>query len=172
MLVSLLKPLGLIFLIWNTPLASTSSTHKFYVSTTTIEYNQKANSLQISAQVFTDDLERALREQNQELRLDPDSNQVLVDQGITTYFKETLKFIEGKTELEYHFLGKEYVKDITKCYLELSFKKTPKKIALFNRLFFNLFEEQQNIVHFKNSTKRNSFMLHKKEPTVTLSLAL
>ncbi|MGB1831892.1 MAG: DUF6702 family protein, partial [Flavobacteriaceae bacterium] len=79
----LIKCLALFFLFWTMPFDSEEIDHKFYVSTTTIEYNPTTQSLQISTQVFTEDLETALREKNQELRLDPDSNQVLIDQNIS-----------------------------------------------------------------------------------------
>lgn len=171
MLLAFLRFCPLILIFWSTPFFLEEIDHKFYVSTTTIEYNPKATSLQISAQVFTEDLETALREKNPQFSLDPDSNPALINQNIADYFKEKLQFFVEGTELDYDFLGKEYVNDITKCYLELHFKKTPEKIELFNRLFFTLFEEQQNIVHFKNSTQRKSYLLHQKEPTVTLSLA-
>ena len=168
----LIKCLALFFLFWTMPFDSEEIDHKFYVSTTTIEYNLTTQSLQISAQVFTEDLETALREKNQELRLDPDSNQDLIDQNISIYLKEKLQFFIGESQLDYNFLGKEYVNDITKCYLELTFETPPAQIKLFNRLFFNLFIDQQNIVHFKNLTERKSYLLHKKEPAVILSFAL
>ena len=37
-------------------------------------------------------------------------------------------------------------------------------------MFFNLFKEQQNIIHFKNQEKRESFLLHNESDTVVFYL--
>ncbi len=49
-------------------------THKFYLSTTEIEYKKEFKTFQIITQLFIDDLELLLQQQEKSLRLFPDSN--------------------------------------------------------------------------------------------------
>ena len=67
-------------------------------------------------------------------------------------------------------MGREYKNDIIQCYIEVTIPNNSKKIILRNRMFFNLFKEQQNIIHFKNQEKRESFLLHNESDTVVFYL--
>jgi len=144
--------------------------HKFYVSTTLIEFNSQANTLEIVSQVFTDDLEVILTSKDPQLTLDPDSDQTRVDELIADYFKQVLQVSVKESRLDQVFLGKEYKNDITQCYIEIQLEEVPDTIELFNGLFFSLFDEQQNIIHFKHADQRKSYLLHKKNPRVALSI--
>jgi len=95
------------------------NTHKFYVSTTTVEFKSETKTIEIISQVFTDDLESVLKLKDQELTLDPDSDQERIDELIANYFKQTLQFSSKGELLDYVFFGKEYKNDIAKCYIEL-----------------------------------------------------
>ena len=44
------------------PLISMTTAHKFYVSITKVEYIKEEKTLQIIAKIFTEDLEKTLRE--------------------------------------------------------------------------------------------------------------
>lgn len=159
----------ILFFLFNTP-SPDRNKHKFYVSTTLIEFKSETKSLHITSQIFTNDIESVLKQKDEDLSLDPDSNSESIDELIVNYFKKTLTFANGEKKIDYIFLGKEYKNDITKCYMELKFTKVPNKIELFNGLFLSLFEEQQNIVHFKNLNKSKSYLLHQKKPSVSLVL--
>jgi len=145
--------------------------HKFYVSTTEIEFKEDSKSLQITSQLFIDDIELQLRSNQNDLKLAPDSNAVLVDSLLRNYFENALQFSAQGKEFNFTFLGKEYKNDVVQCYLELQFEEVPVQIELKNTLLLNLFEEQQNIVHFKFQGQRKSFLLHQKKPSVSLSLS-
>jgi hypothetical protein len=155
---------------WLNDLVFTDHEHKFYVSTTSIEWKPTSKSLQITTQLFTDDIQSILSQHNQSIYLDPDSDTEVINQLIINYFKKTLIFTFDGIPISYAFLGKEYVKDITKCFMELKFKEVPNKIKLSNELFLSLFEDQQNIVHFKSLDQRKSYLLHKNKRSVLLTL--
>jgi hypothetical protein len=144
--------------------------HKFYVSTTTIELKSTSKSLQITTQLFTEDIQLILRQQDQSIYLDPDSDMEVIDQLIVSYFNKTLIFTSDGIPIPYTFLGKEYLNDITKCFIELKFTQFPNKIELSTELFLSLFEDQQNIIHFKNLDQRKSYLLHKNNRSVSLTL--
>ena len=163
--------LFLFFIFYFNVLFITDNGHKFYVSTTTIEFKPTSKSLQITSQLFTDDLQLIMREQDESIILDPDSDSEFIDQLIENYFKKNLVFSSKGINIPYIFLGKEYLNNITKCFIELKFTETPNKLELSNELFLSLFKEQQNIVHFKNLGQRKSYLLHINKRSVTLNLS-
>ena len=61
--------------------------HKFYVSTTNVVLKSENNSLQITGQVFIDDIEELLRKDNRDLSLDPDSN----SKKVSELFEQLIK---------------------------------------------------------------------------------
>ena len=162
--------LFLFFIFYLSVLFPNDNEHKFYVSTTSIEFKSKSKSLQITSQLFTDDLQLIISEQDESIILDPDSDLEFIDRLIENYFKKKLVFSSEGINIPYVFLGKEYFNDITKCFIELKFSVVPNKVELSNELFFSLFKEQQNIVHFKNLDRRKSFLLHKNKRSVILTL--
>jgi hypothetical protein len=140
------------------------------VSTTTVEFKSETKTIEIISQVFTDDLESVLKLKDKELALDPDSDQERIYVLIANYFKQNLQFSSKGELLDYVFLGKEYKNDIAKCDIELQLAEVPDTIELYNGLFLSLFNDQQNIIHFKNADQRKSYLLHQKKPRVSLSM--
>ena len=53
--------------------------HKFYVSTTTIEFKEEKNVIQITCQLFIDDVEKSLNRYQEGIKLAPDSNKQEID---------------------------------------------------------------------------------------------
>ena len=54
--------------------------------------------------------------------------------------------------------------------MEIEVLSLPETISIQNTIFFNLFEDQQNIIHFKNGNIRKSFLLHHENNMVRFSL--
>jgi hypothetical protein len=96
----------LFFSFWFSNQSNADQGHKFYVSTTTIEFKMDTKSLQITSQLFTDDIESIVQNINEGLSLDPDSDQEVINQLISNYFKQTLKFTSEGCVIDYVFLGK------------------------------------------------------------------
>ena len=59
--------------------------HKFYVSHYTLEYRD--HSLQCTVKIFTDDLEKALREKNADLRIDERQDKKVLGKHLHTYLQ-------------------------------------------------------------------------------------
>ena len=143
--------------------------HKFYVSTTNLVYKKEEASIQITTQLFIDDIEHLLQIENPNLRLYPDSDAKKIDIVLEKVLKKNLKIQIDQNWINYTYLGKEYKNDILQCYIEVKEIKSPKIITVQNTIFFNLFEDQQNIIHFKNDDLRKSFLLHIKKNLVRFS---
>ncbi len=151
-------------------LARPHEEHKFYVSTTEIDYKTELNTLQITIQLFIDDAELLLQQSESSLRLDPDFNPSQVESLLGAALKKTLIIRTNNKSLTFNFLGKEYKNDIVQCYLEIVLQEPLKNIEIENTLFFNMFDEQQNIIHFKSPKGRKSFLLHRQNTKVNISL--
>ena len=144
--------------------------HKYYVSTTEIEYKIERNTIQITLQLFTDDAELMLQQKDPNVRLDPDFDAKKVDILLDSELSKALQLFADQSALEFSFLGKEYKNDIVQCYLEIVLQEPLKNIEIENTLFFNMFDEQQNIIHFKSPKGRKSFLLHRQNTKVNISL--
>lgn len=144
------------------PLFAFATAHKFYVSVTNISYSDRDKAIQITSRLFIDDFEQVLEERygfKSELATGSESS--LSNDYIEKYLKtKFLIFIDGE-QVHYNFLGKKYDNDIMICYLEIpqiDIEKI-KSIEVQNELLTDLFEEQQNVVHFKIKGKKKSFVL-------------
>lgn len=149
------------------------SAHKFYVSVTQVNYSESDKSLQITTRIFIDDFEDALKKKyGKTLKLAtpdelPDSNVF-----INEYLLQNLAIrINGKSVMPV-FLGKEYENDVIKCYLEVEHiqLKKLKSIEIKNRILFESFDDQNNIVHFKINKLRKSFSLYRENDKGLLKL--
>ena len=120
--------------------------------------------------MFIDDIELLLQLDNPKLTLYPDSNSKKIDLALEDILKKTLKIQIDQDWKNYSFLGKEYKNDILQCYMEIEGTISPKIIAVQNTILFSLFEDQQNIIHFKNGNKRKSFLLHSDNKMIRFSL--
>ncbi len=141
---------------------SFSVAHKFYVSVTEIEYNEKAESLQIISRVFIDDMEDLLQTRyDSKIRLGKSNETTEASTSINKYLKQKIEIqIDGKT-MEVNYIGKEYEDDMLLLYLEVSNVSSFKKIEIKNAILTDMFSEQKNLVHvnYKGSTK--SLILNK-----------
>ncbi|WP_435624951.1 DUF6702 family protein [Flagellimonas sp.] len=141
---------------------SFSEMHKFYVSVTNVNYSEKNQAFQITTRIFIDDLEDVLLE-----RYDITSKLASVEESevaedyIKKYFNTKFVVEINGEKVDYTFLGKTYDNDVVICYLEIPNKQLSetKSIAIQNEILTDLFDEQQNIVHFKLNGQKKSFVL-------------
>ena len=144
--------------------------HKFYVITTTIELKEEKSLIQITCQLFIDDIEKSLNRYQRDIRLAPDSNKQEIDKLLKKSLKKSiLILIDGKTT-DLIYVGREYKNDILQCYFEANAPSSSLNLSIENRTFFDLFEDQQNIIHYKNKFIRKSFLLHRENDSATFSL--
>ena len=146
-------------LITTLPLLTAASLHKFYVSVTEVEYVKKQNSVQIITRLFVDDLELVLRKRyNDQLQLSPKNESKEASQALQRYLNEKLQIkINGETKV-FNFIGKEYDVDIVYCYLEIKNVKEISSFEITNKLLFDGFEDQQNIVKTNINSENKSFI--------------
>lgn len=156
-----MKSLQLLIAFLITPLLTSNiENHEYYVSVTKIEYAEEQQSLQIISQVFIDDFEKLLRERyNEDITLAPDSDSKAIDTYIGRYLADKLKINVNGAAVKFNFIGKEYKDDITYCYLEVNGVSDINSVEVINKILFDMFPEQQNILRLKLLGKNRSFLL-------------
>lgn len=146
------------------PLLAFTVAHKFYLSVTHIGYSEKEDALQITTRIFIDDLDMVMQERygaKTQFGTDSESDQANV--LLEKYLKAKFAIEIDGQKREFQFIGKEYDTDMIICYMEV-----PKvglaqaqTIQVQNEILTDIFDEQQNVVHFKVNDKKKSFVLLK-----------
>ncbi|MAN59112.1 MAG: hypothetical protein CMC08_04670 [Flavobacteriaceae bacterium] len=151
-------------------LTAATTAHKFYVSTTNVEYVPQKESIQIITKIFIDDIEDVLQERyapSISLATKKETKQHAA--FLEKYLNEKLTVTVNGKEAELHYLGREYEIDVVKAYIEITGVKELKSIAIENKLLFELFPDQQNIIHFKSGEYRRSLVLEANNPKEMLN---
>ena len=152
------------FILILLPLLAFTLVHKFYVSVTNIQYSEEDNSLQITSRIFIDDLENVLEERyGVTMNLATEKESEETNFYIEKYMRSKLVLKADGKERAFVFLGKKYDNDLIICYMEIEDIDLPqrKTIEVENDILTDMFEEQQNIVHFRINGKKKSFVLVK-----------
>ena len=155
------------------PLLAFTTAHKFYVSVTNIGYSEKDDALQITSRVFIDDLGQVLKERYDiDAKLSTDEESKLADAYLEKYFRAKFMVEINGENKSYEIIGRKYDNDVCIFYLELAAIELPsvKSIQIQNKMLTDLFDEQQNVVHFKINGKKKSFVLIKSDTKGMLKL--
>ncbi len=167
-----MKVLKISLLILVLPLLSFTA-HKFYVSVTNVAYSEKDDAIQITSRVFIDDLDAVLLERYDiEGKLGTEEESESANAYLEKYLRKKFQFYINGEEVNYTFIGKKYDTDVCIFYLEVPKINFPavKSIEIQNQVLTDLFDEQQNVVHFKIKENKKSFVLIKSDTKGMLKL--
>ena len=150
-------------LIFMSCLALAGASHKFYVSITQVDINMNSHKLEISARIFTEDLEAALlAETGQKLRLGSDKEFPKTDSLLFEYLRTNLVFSQDGAHTALNFIGKEVEADVTWIYVESREAIAPEKpLTIRNEFLYDNFPDQKNLVNLKFG-KQTSSQIHTK----------
>lgn len=141
--------------------------HPFHIGVCEILYNEENKSLEISQKLFIDDLETAYRKHSGDgdFIIDEDIDQ---RREITlSYLKENFILkIDGKVA-PYTYLGAEIEADALWLYIEVENVQEFNEIDLTYKPLTEVFDDQQNLVHFKIAGDKKSFILSKEKTQAT-----
>lgn len=165
----MMKKLKIVLVLLCVPLI-TAAVHKFYVSTTKVEYVQEKQSVQIITKLFIDDIEDVLQERyypSLSLATQRETKEVqdLLKKYILQKFTIT---IDGK-EAQITYLGREYDVDMVKIFMEIKDISAFNTIEIENKILFEISNEQQNIIHVKKNTIKKSLILDRDNPNGLLN---
>jgi hypothetical protein len=152
----------IILLLFIIPLLS-FSTHKYYLSLTQIEYRSKLQSVQLTINVFIDDIEVALnKDYNIDLQLDTDKELKDNDVYFKKYLKEKLHLKIDNISKDFNYIGKEYDGDLVYFYLEIEDVTKVNTIEVSNKILTTHFPQQQNLIKSKVGKNHKSILLNAK----------
>lgn len=137
--------------------AYSTSAHKFYVSITQIEYNQKEKNAEIIIRIFADDLENALgKRAGRSVKIGQTED---FDKLALAYLRETFEFRNRSGQaVKFNWVGKEVQTDMVWIYIEAKMPEGLGGAQLRNRILFEMFSEQVNIVNTKFNGKQTGLM--------------
>ena len=133
------------------------STHKFYLSNTTIEFNAETRVLEITCKIFTDDLEQAIEAQCYRYNsLYPQTPEVF--ELVKKYIGDKISLQVGGRNVVLNFLGYSVDNDMTTLFIEGNYFE-PNQVIINNTILLELYADQQNIVdvRWSGQSKREYF---------------
>ncbi|MBD3724499.1 MAG: hypothetical protein IE891_06915 [Flavobacteriaceae bacterium] len=147
-------------LLFVVALSSFVGVHKFYVSVTQIDFNQKKSRIEFTTRIFIDDLEKALdKKYNTKLNLATKQESEKSKEYIEKYLFEKMSISINNKTRKLVFLGSEYDNDVLICYLKVDCSEKIATLGVYNSILTELFSEQQNIVHTNINSVKKSYLL-------------
>ena len=139
-----------------------AAVHAFHVSKCQVEYNEGEQALQISLNLFIDDLEEALRRQGAgKLQLCTPREAPDAENHLQRYLRRHFIIRVNGKALDYTFIGKEISEDQAAvwCYLEITNVQKFRELSVTNNLLLEVFEDQKNIVSIAGPGKKQGVLL-------------
>lgn len=136
--------------------------HDFHSSVTQIDHNAKAQTLEITVRLFTDDLSLALEQAGApKMELGTEAEPPEANEYLEKYLQKNLSFSVNGNETSFKYLGKEAQLDATWCYLELKRITSIQKLEILNTLLLSSFEDQTNMVNLNINGRKKSGLSRK-----------
>ena len=161
------------FLVLILPLFAFTVAHKFYISVTNVDYSEKDQSVQIITRIFIDDMNAVLKERyGISSKLGTDSESAVDREYLEKYIRtKFLVEINGET-VKYEFIGKKYDTDMVIYYIEVPDVplKNLKQIGIQNEVLTDIYDDQQNVLHFNINGNKKSHVLVKSHTKGMLNL--
>lgn len=134
--------------------------HPYYVTVTEIEHNAKAQTLEVSCKIFTDDFENTLKQATGEkIDLLNPARAEEMREYVNRYISKHLKLEADGKPVALEFLGYERDEEGIISYLEGRGVSSLKKLKVVNDLLYDFHPEQIGLIHVTVRDKRKSFKL-------------
>jgi uncharacterized protein DUF6702 len=155
---------------WTAPMTNAGPRHTFHTSLMQMEYNQREKLVEISIQVFSHDLENILSSRSRKrVRLDksPDAAQLTL-----AYLREAVNLKNRDGQLKtFSWVGMESQADTVWLYVETKMPEGLEGARIRNRIFFDLLDDQVNLVHIKDDGKKADVVFKTGDDFKTIAVA-
>ena len=129
------------------------------------------NSLELHVRIFKDDLSSLMEgKYSNEYNSNSDLDSPLIQSKIREYLETNISIYFDNIKYHPKCLGTENKNDLIVCYLELEKIPISNIIKLENKILFELFLDQKNIIHVKKNNNKQSFILTKDNSDYTLDI--
>jgi len=148
----------------HTPAVSNSDhDHDIHLSLCELRYNEQSAAFEVAIKIFIDDLETAIgKEGITKLGIGTSKEGPLVDEYISAYLDKNFTIEIDGIKLKASFVGKELTDDMLAvwCYVEYPVqKKQPQKCILTNRVLFEIYDDQRNIMDIKMNKSHKDYTI-------------
>ena len=148
----------------------TMQAHKYYTSVTQLDFNPTEKCFQVTMNVFVDDLEAVLTQENKQV-IKWKSDQAELNTLLLTYLKSHFKVqLNQKSATEFRLIGTREQKDLLIIYFEIPVDKAVKKIEITDTFLMDMFPIQSNVVNLNYKNQKHSFLFQKGKSTQFFSL--
>jgi hypothetical protein len=142
--------------------------HEFYLGVFYLEANECQQQFELTAKLFTDDLESALSQRfGQPVFLDQSDT---LSPYITQYLNEHFVLLSNGNLHIWQWVGLETDPDLTYVYLSSKLPNMSVPFTTEVTVFFELFKTQTNIVHLKYQDIKKSAYLTRSKPSYIFKL--
>lgn len=144
-------------LVFSFALPSQVCAHKFHASFARMNYNNQDQSLEITLRLFADDLENILSKRaGRHIRIDKTADAA---QLTLAYLQESfeLRGRDGRAK-RLRWIGMEPEVDTVWIYIEAKVREDVAELSVRNRILFDLFDDQINLLHARYNGKAADLM--------------
>ena len=134
--------------------------HPLHLSVCDIEFDSQNRSLEISQRIFADDLENVLRPKiGAKTDILNPVNKEQLSSAIRDYVLQNLQLQLNGKKVTPRYVGYEVDEDVVWVYMEVPNVRSLSTITVQNTLFFEVFEDQLNLINVKKDGKVRSLKL-------------
>lgn len=135
-------------------------THKFYVSITQVNWNEKQQRLEITMRLFIDDLQLALQNKfGTNFHIGSNLEAQDEEHKFIAYISETLKIQLNTKNTAFQFVTKSVEDDVLVSHWVIQKVNKINTLEISNKTLFNVLPEQQNIIHTNIKSQKKSLLL-------------
>ena len=148
----------------------TIQAHKYYTSVTQLDFNPTEKCFQVTMNVFVDDLEAALTQENKQVvkwKSDQPALNTLLLKYLNKHFNVKLN---QKPASQFRLIGTKEQKDLLTIFFEIPVDKAVKNIEITDTFLMDMFPIQSNVVNLNYKNQKHSFLFQKGKSTQFFSL--
>ena len=141
--------------------------HQFFLTTTEVRLSDNQKSLEITIQTFTHDVEALLKKADFNLaNLGSERENKDIDDFIINYLSDNFII----QDYYWRYLGKKIDGDFTLFFLEIDKFNSPSNVSVFNTIFMDMYQKQQNIMNVYGTKNVQSSTMTVEEPAFKFKL--
>ena len=147
------------------PAPAGKAVHPIYVSVTEIEHNAKDKTLEISCKIFTDDLEKTLRQQyNTHIDLLNPKEKAAMEKLVSAYVLKHLVIKADDRPVALQYLGYEQQEEGIVSFYQANNISSVKKLEVTDNILFEYKKEQISIIHaIVNGNRKSTKLVNPEE---------
>jgi Domain of unknown function (DUF6702) len=143
--------------------------HPLHVTLTSIDYNSLDEKCEITIKIFSDDFEIALEKySNQDLNINSVEETKNIEEIITSYIENNFSIIFDDKKHDLMYISKENNHEATWLKFEIGISDF-QTINIQNNLLLNVYDDQKNLIIFKNGDFQKGFNLDSNKKDIVIS---